>query len=111
MGKWIASDKFIINVLHYVKHSFKRRGLEGLRDSWCVNPDALRLYLPKTTFLCWRVVCLGRLLIGEIPRQARVLCDVGSAVRTFEYLQFHPVRRPGPRKRRLCPALPKNHKR
>jgi len=43
MGKWMASQMFVANVLHYVKHSFKRGGLEALRETWCVNPDAFRL--------------------------------------------------------------------
>ena len=44
MGKWIPSQMFTTNVLHFVKHSFKKKGLESLRETWCVNPDAFRLY-------------------------------------------------------------------
>ena len=34
------------NVLHFIKQSFKKKGLENLRENWCVNPDAFKLYSP-----------------------------------------------------------------
>ena len=46
MGKWLAGDMYITNVLQFMKSSFKRVGLEALREGWCVNPDAFRLYPP-----------------------------------------------------------------
>lgn len=46
MGKWIPSQIHITNVLYFVKHSFKKKGLESLREAWCVNADAFKLYAP-----------------------------------------------------------------
>jgi ubiquitin-protein ligase len=44
MGKWIPGNLYLTNVLHFMKHSFKKKGLESLRETWCVNPDAFKLY-------------------------------------------------------------------
>jgi hypothetical protein len=56
-GKWIAGEMYFTNVLHFMKTSFKKAGLEGLREGWCVNPDAFRLYPPPRSrsipFICW----------------------------------------------------------
>ena len=78
LGKW-TSQIFITNVLHFVKHSFKTKGLEGLREAWCVNPDAFRLYSPLS--LPWIVADCG--VVGsEIDlmclefRRDNVLCWV-----------------------------------
>ena len=46
-GKWIPAETHITNILHYVKHSFKKKGLENLREAWCVNPDAFKLFRDK----------------------------------------------------------------
>src|SRR5579862_4320369 len=45
MGKWNAAQMSMTNVLHFLKHAFKKKGLESLRENWCVNPDAFKLYL------------------------------------------------------------------
>ena len=46
LGKWTASQISMTNVLHFIKQSFKKKGLENLRENWCVNPDAFKLYSP-----------------------------------------------------------------
>ena len=50
MGKWIPTQIGMPNILHFIKHSFKKKGLESLREAWCVNADAFKLYLPPRTF-------------------------------------------------------------
>jgi ubiquitin-protein ligase len=45
MGKWNTEQMSTTNVLHFIKRSFKKVGLENLREIWCVNPDAFKLYL------------------------------------------------------------------
>ncbi|GAA5974423.1 hypothetical protein JCM11641_005275 [Rhodosporidiobolus odoratus] len=41
---WRPRRDFLSHVLHFVKSSFKRKGLDGLREVQCANLEAYRIY-------------------------------------------------------------------
>src|SRR5579862_9835932 len=74
MGKWIAGEIYVTNVLWFMRGTFMKGGLDGLREGWCVNVDAFKLYLSQE--LSSVVMCLAYCFLCLLPPPAPSTCPL-----------------------------------